>query len=146
MFPINIKHPNSLWVQLSSLSFCAAGNFSDLLIIRLCLSTAYLFLLINCSLGSPLWPSFHIPNTIQLDGMIWAVINLYVHISTVTRLLNDERPVYLSIDQQALWRMFYRTGGLSQKLYQSCIGKYCTTVSAQHNDILNTIDYFYIIY
>jgi hypothetical protein len=125
---LEIKDPFSIWIQVSSFSFFLAGNFSDLLIIRICLSSAYVFLFLNSILGAPLWPSFRSPNKIQLDGACWACLNLYVHVSTVVRLLKDEFQVNLSEDEQALWRMFYRTGGLSKKMFQTNVAKYCQVV------------------
>lgn len=143
---MQIKHPYSIWLQISSFSFFLAGQYSDLLIIRLALSSAYVFLLLNCSLGSPLWPAWHLPDYIQLDGIVWAILNLYVHISTVVRLLNDERPVQLSPDEQALWRMFYRTGGLSQKLFQKTVAEHCEVVTFQNGQKILTDEWFYIVF
>ncbi len=90
---MEIKHPFSLWIQISSLSFFMAGNFSDLLCIRLCLSSAYVFLFLNSIFGAPLWPLLINPGQFQLDGVIWAILNLYLHLTTVFRLLRDEWPV-----------------------------------------------------
>jgi CRP-like cAMP-binding protein len=143
---IEIKHPSSVWLQMSSFCFFLAGNYSDLLIIRLALSSAYVFLLVNCSLGAPLWPLLRLPGYIQLDGILWAVLNLYVHISTVVRLLNDERPAQLTSDEQALWRMFYRTGGLSQKLFKDTVAKHCEVVTFKQGQEIRTDEWFYIVY
>lgn len=143
---LEIKDPFSIWIQVSSFSFFLAGNFSDLLIIRICLSSAYVFLFLNSILGAPLWPSFTSPNKIQLDGVCWACLNLYVHVSTVVRLLKDELPAKLSEDEQALWRMFYRTGGLSQKMFQTNVAKYCQVVTYTEGEQIDTDQYFYIIY
>lgn len=143
-----IKRPFSVWVQISSFSFFLAGNFSDLLIVRLCLSSAYVFLFINSILGSPFWPAWHNNSRqIQLDGVCWAVINLYVHVSTVVRLLLDERSVpELSDEKLALWHLFYRTGGISQILFQDTVAKHCIVVTHKQGDQLDTEKYFYIIY
>jgi CRP-like cAMP-binding protein len=143
---LEIKDPFSIWIQVSSFSFFLAGNFSDLLIIRICLSSAYVFLFLNSILGAPLWPSFRSPNKIQLDGACWACLNLYVHVSTVVRLLKDEFQVNLSEDEQALWRMFYRTGGLSKKMFQTNVAKYCQVVKHLKDEKIDTDNYFYIVY
>ena len=143
---MEIKHPFSIWIQISSLSFFLAGNFSDLLIIRLCLSSAYVFLFLNSVLGAPLWPSFRLPDKIQLDGVLWACLNLYVHVTTVVRLLQDEYHVNLTEDEEALWRMFYRTGGLSKKLFQKNVAAYCEVVTLQQDEKIDTDEYFYIVY
>jgi hypothetical protein len=145
-FP-EIKNPFSIWLQISSFSFFLAGNFSDLLIIRICLSSAYVFLFLNSVMGAPLWPSLRLPDKIQLDAVCWAILNLYVHISTVVRLLNDERSVILEPDElHSLWRMFYRTGGLSQMMFKKCVGDYCTVVAFAKDSLIPTDEYFYIIY
>jgi CRP-like cAMP-binding protein len=141
-----IKPFFSIWLQISSFSFFCAGNFSDLLIIRICLSSAYVFLFLNSALGAPLWPLLDLPDKIQIDGVAWAVLNLYVHLTTIYRLLRDEFPVKLSPDKEALWRMFYRTGGLSKTIFQKTVGDYCTVVTLKEGDDLSTDQYFYIVY
>jgi len=143
---LEIKHPFSIWLQISSFSFFMAGHFSDLLIIRLCLTSAYVFLFLNSALGGPLWPLLSLEGKVQLDGMIWALLNLYVHISTVARLFNDEVQVKLSQDEEALWRMFYRTGGLSEKMFQKLVAKHCTVVTYGKNESIDTDKYFFIMY
>jgi hypothetical protein len=146
---ITIKPFFSIWIQLASFSFCCAGQFSDLLIIRLCLTSAYVFMMINGILGGPLWPHFQYPHHIQLDQILWSIVNLYVHISTVVRLFQDERTVPSLQDnpiQLALWRMFFRTGGISQKVFEQQISQHCEVILYRQNDILDTDTYFYIIY
>ena len=106
-----------------------------------------MFLFLNSVLGAPLWPSLRVPEKIQLDGVLWATLNLYVHVSTVVRLLNDERQAkFKEPEHEALWRMFYRTGGLSQQVFTKTIGAHCTVVRFTENEIIDTEDYFYIIY
>lgn len=149
-----------VWLQFSSFFFFCAGHFSDLLVIRICLVLAYIFLFIT---------SIQID---QIDGIGWSIVNLYVHITTVYRLLRDEKSVPLGnvvgsnekgVKQtpsfnsnshennnddglEALWRMFYRTGGLSRLLFQHHIAQYCKVVTYEHEDTINTQDFFYIIY
>ena len=146
-FPLEVKHPFSIWIQISSLSFFLAGNFSDLLIIRCCLSSAYIFLFLNSILGAPLWPSLWLPHHVQLDGVVWACLNLYVHLSTVTRLLMDEAPIqWPSPEMEALWRMFYRTGGLSPKVFQTTIGQHCSIEQHPKGSVLPIHSTFYMVY
>lgn len=123
-----------------------AGQFSDLLVIRLCLSTAYVFLFANSLLGAPLWPLLRLEGELQLDGILWAIVNLYVHVTTVVRLLRDELPVKLSEDKLALWRMFFRTGGVSQRVFQKTVAQFCSVVSYEQDSILDTDKYFFIVY
>ena len=87
-----------------------------------------------------------VPNEIQLDGILWSLANLYVHVTTVVRLLKDEVPVQLSDDHQALWRMFYRVGGLSQRMFQKTVACHCQVVHHDKGAMLDVEKYFYIIY
>jgi hypothetical protein len=141
-----ILTPSSIWVQLFSLFFFSAGIYSDLLIIRLSLSIAYTLLLLDSVLGSPLWPELIFREHIKVDGVIWAVANMYVHISSAIRLLSDESSVDMNEDQEALWRLFYRTGGLSQKVFYRSIVKDMTMKTFQATENIPTDKFFYIIH
>jgi CRP-like cAMP-binding protein len=143
---VAINTPFSIWIQLMSLSFFSAGVFSDLLIIRLCLSIAYSLLFLDAILGSPLWPEVISPHRIQPDAMFWALANMYVHISSAIRLLRDEGSVDMNEDQEALWRLFYRTGGLSQKLFYRSVAKDMTLQTFNPTEHIPTDKWFYIIY
>jgi hypothetical protein len=112
--------PLSLWIQIGNLFFLISGIYSDLLLIRFALVLAYVFLLANALLGSPLWPDLDNQGRIQVDAIFWAILNLYVHMSSLIRLVLDERTVSFQDDaEEALWRMFYRCGGLSKRIYQA---------------------------
>jgi len=143
---MNRNTPLGLWIQISSLFFFLAGIYSDLLLIRLFLVLANIFLLINGCLGSPLWPSLVNENSIQLDAIIWSALNIFVHLSSLIRLLLDERPVRLSDDEEALWRMFYRCGGLSKKIYQNTILSHFNVVQYKPGEELPTSTHFHILY
>jgi hypothetical protein len=143
---VAINTPFSIWIQLMSLSFFSAGVFSDLLIIRLCLSLAYSLLFLDAMLGSPLWPEIISPHSIQPDGIFWGLANMYVHISGVICLLRDERGVDMNEDQEALWRLFYRTGGLSQMLFYRSVVKDMTLQTFKATEHIPTDKWFYIIY
>jgi hypothetical protein len=141
-----LNTPFSIWIQLMSFFFFSAGVYSDLLIIRLCLSTAYTLLLLDAVLGSPVWPEIIFRQHIQVDSVLWALANMYVHISSVISLLRDEGSVDMNEDQEALWRLFYRTGGLSQKLFYRSILKDMTLQTFQATEHIPTDKWFYIIY
>ena len=142
-----VNDPASIWVQLASFSFFAAGFFSDILIVRLSLASAYTFLLINASLGSPLWPNIRRANALSLDGLIWAVLNLYVLFSGIARLLMDESQVtFASDEEEALWRLFYRLGGVSRKVFQSNICRHMKVVHCKPGQKLSVESNFYILY
>jgi hypothetical protein len=81
------------------------------IIIRLCLSMANTLLLLDAILGSPLWPEISFPQHIQVITIFGALANMYTHIPSLIGLLRDEGGVDMNNDQEALCRLFYRTGG-----------------------------------
>ena len=141
-----INPPLAIYKHLAAFSFMLAGIFADLLVVRLCLTSAYVFLIINGILGSPLWPHLYRPGHLTVDMLIWGFVCLYVHLSSVVRLLLDEGHVTLSTHQEALWRMFYRVGGLSRKLFQHEIAAHMQVVTMNKGDELDVEKYFYITY
>jgi hypothetical protein len=144
---VEIVTPLSLWIQLGSFFFFMSGIFGDLLVIRFFLVLAYIMLLINAIFGSPLWPDLtgH-DGRLALDSLCWAIIGLYVHGCSLWYLLLDEREVPLSEDEAALWRMLYRTGGLSQRLFHSIVACHLKVVEFQPGQEIPTNDDFYIVY
>ena len=139
-----INPPLAIYNHLAALSFMLAGVFADLLVVRLCLVSAYLFLLINGLLGSPLWPHLYRPHHLTVDMLIWGVVCFYVHMASVVRLLSDERHVPLTDEQAALWRMFYRVGGMSRKLFVHHIAAHMQVITVDSGQVLPVDDYFYI--
>ena len=71
---------------------------------------------------------------------------MYVHGASLLNLIRDERAVQLSEDEHALWRMFYRTGGLSARLYKNIVSPYVKVVTFEAGEDIPTEDYFYILY
>lgn len=147
MTDIKVFTPLSFWMQLASFFFFLSGIHGDLLLIRFFLFLAYTMLVINAVLGSPLWPFVTSGGGwISVDGLVWAVLSLYVHGSSMFALIADERQVQLSEEEAALWRMMYRTGGLSRRLFQSIVaGKLCM-VDIPVGQTIPTEEFFYIIY
>ena len=143
---VEISTPLSMWMQLASLCFTLSGIHTDLLIIRFFLFVAYIMLFINTVLGSPLWPDVKNTGYIPLDGLFWSVTGLYVHGASLLNLILDERPVELSEDEAALWRMFYRTGGLSARLYKNIVSPYVQVVTFEAGEEIPVEDFFYILY
>eukprot|EP00980_Cylindrotheca_fusiformis_P001308 scaffold333_cov133-Cylindrotheca_fusiformis.AAC.34 len=129
-----------------------ARLLGDLLLVRLFLFLAYTMLLLNTVLGSPVWP--HLinmkeadwPSNFPLDSLVWAVLSLYVHGSSLIALILDERAVVLSDDEAALWRMMYRTGGLSARLFQDIVARHLKVVEVQEGELIDTNEFFFIIY
>ena len=140
-----IYMPLSIWMQFASLFFTLSGVHGDLLIIRLFLFAAYLMILINSLLGSPLWGDKK-ADGLPLDSLIWAVVGLYVHGTSLANLLNDERDVALNENEEALWHLFYRTGGLSRCLFKTVIAPDMEFVTLAEDEDIPTDQYFYIIY
>jgi hypothetical protein len=142
----------SIWVQLASLFFLLAGLHGDLLLIRLFLYLAYAMLLVNAVLGSPLWPNLSnvadtsLYDSIATDSLVWAILSLYVHGSSLVALIGDEREVLLKEDEAALWHMMYRTGGLSARLFQDIVARHLNVVEVQEGQTVDTDEYFFIIY
>jgi hypothetical protein len=101
--------------QVSSLLFLLGGLYADLLIVRLCLTLAYTFLFI---LNLPLSDG---PFRLQLDGLLWALLGIYVHGSSFCRLLYDERSINLTEREEMVWRLFYRRSRISRLLFQKHI-------------------------
>lgn len=143
---VEINNPLSFWVQLAGFFFVLAGIHSDLLVIRFFLSLAYGMLFLNAALGSPLWPNVSNPGHVSVDSLLWGVAGMYVHGVSLLCLVLDERKVELTEDEAALWRMFYRTGGLSARLYKKIVSPYVKVVEFQPGEPIPTDNFFYIIY
>jgi hypothetical protein len=141
-----ILTPLSFWMQLASFFFTLSGIHADLLVIRFFLVLSYLMLFMNSVLGSPLWPDARSSGGIFLDSLLWSIIGLYVHGSSLVCLMLDERQVSLTDDEAALWRMFYRTGGLSAKLFKTIVAPHLQIVEFEEGEKIPTDDFFYIVY
>ena len=112
-----------------------------------CLVLAYVFLLLNAFLGGPMWPDLFVSNgALSLDAVVWAVLSLWVHGTSLVHLWRDERDVVLNEHLESLWRLFYRTGGLSKQVFQQRIAPYVSVVEYKQGTDINIADYFYIIY
>lgn len=101
--------------QLASASFLFVALFSDVLLIRLFLTFAYVFLLLGATTGHPGWKDFDLNNSVAVDGIIWASICLLLHGFALCRLVYDERPIkFKTPDEEQLWRFFYRRSGMKR--------------------------------
>lgn len=141
----------SLWIQLASFFFLLSGLVGDLLAIRFFLVLAYSFLVLNALLGSPLWPHLvgdaAISTQLGWDSFFWATVALYVQGCSLVNLTLDERAVHLPTPyHEALWRMFYRTGGLSIKLFDEIVASHVKVIHLDPGKVIDTDDYFYIVY
>lgn len=143
---VEISTPLSIWMQLASFCFTFSGVHSDLLIIRLFLFLAYLMLFINAVLGSPLWPDVANTGYLPLDSLFWSLAGLYVHGASLLYLILDERAVELSEEEAPLWRMFYRCGGLSARLYKNIVSPYVKVATFEPDQEIPVDQYFCILY
>jgi hypothetical protein len=144
---MEIFAPLSFWMQLASFFFTMAGLHADLLVIRFFLVMSYLMLFVNSILGSPLWPNAWASGGVLVDSLLWSLIGLYVHGSSLVCLILDEREVtFISEDEASLWRMFYRTGGLSARLFKMIIAPHLEIVEFEAGENIPTENYFYIVY
>jgi hypothetical protein len=109
----------------------------------------------NAVLGGPLWGTVanndgnrtkDEPYLLPLDSLLWAMLNIYVHGSSLVCLFLDERVVPLTDDEAALWRLFYRTAGMSSRLFARIIQPHLTVVTLEPDTAVPTDDYFFIIY
>lgn len=146
---ITLAQPLSIWMQLGSLCFTLGGLHGDVLVIRVFLVSAYTFLLINVIMGGPLWPyAVGDSGSLRLDALLWAVLNLYVHGSSLILFLCDEAKVQLSDEQAALWRLFYRTGGLSERIFYEVlvVNGNLQVVEFEAGEAIPTDNFLYVLY
>ena len=109
---MTVKAPVGIFSFLAALSFTFSSLFSDILIIRVSLLFAYIFLLITGALGNPLWPGVEGDGKISLETIVFAAINVVTHSTAIARLVYDERPIrFDGEDEERLWRFLYRRGG-----------------------------------
>ncbi|PSC73483.1 splicing arginine serine-rich 19 [Micractinium conductrix] len=121
---VQILTPASICQQLANLSFLLSAFFGDILLIRICLIMAYLWLMVNACVGFPSWPHINDgpagePGYISLDGIIFAcrgaAINLFFHSAALLQLLWDERHIKFDDELQSqAWRFFYRRAGFGR--------------------------------
>lgn len=122
---VTVLTPASIWAQLGSFSFLLSAFFGDLLLIRVCLIMAYIWLMTAACNGFPSWP--HIkdgpagePGFISVDGIVWAGLNLFFHGAALYRMLRDERRISLSQpEHESLWLFFYRRSGMGRLEFQT---------------------------
>ena len=109
---VEVLQPGSPWQQAASASFTLAGWFSDLLLIRIFLFLAYVWLLTASLIGFPRWPDYEATGFVSVDGIVWSVFNIIVHGVAIVKLLSDERPIQFDTeDEQELFQFLYRRGG-----------------------------------
>ena len=136
----------SVLSQLTNLFFLASGLFNDLLIIRLCLTLAYLFLLASAIVGLPGWNESMWTGRMAVDIIVWSIANIVVvHGSGVIRMYYDERPISFPQEFDMLWRFFYRHSGLSRAQFQALMIPHLELKTFREGDLIPCKDHFYIL-
>ncbi|PSC72441.1 Transcriptional Crp Fnr family [Micractinium conductrix] len=119
---VQVLNASSIWVQLGSFCFLLSGLFGDLLLIRLSLVMAYLWMLTAAATGYPIWPNVSNPGFIGVDGITWSILNLFFHGVAFARLVWDERRVrFRDPSHERLWRFFYRRSGMGRLEFKETI-------------------------
>ena len=140
----------SIWTQLGCFCFTLSTLFTDLFVIRSLLLWAYTFFILDAILGSPSWPNGYSYNdaSFSADGFVWATIGIALHAMAFTSLLLDEREVTLEEEtgEAPLWRMFYRSSGVSARLFKSIMSGDMEFVEFEAGQDVPTKENFYIVY
>jgi CRP-like cAMP-binding protein len=125
MATVIIATASGPWSQIASFFFLLGGSFADLLIVRLMLTLAYVFLLAHVLSGFPAWPLVYQkpdqPFRVSIDSIVWGLLGVYVHGQSLFRLLYEERFVRLTAEEEEMWRMFYRRARISRLLFKEQI-------------------------
>ena len=138
-FPrLALAPPSALLIQLSSLSFILCGVHNDLFVIRFYVTLSYCLIIVNILLSAH--------QLLRLDNLLWSLLGLYINGTSLAALIRDERPVALSKDEEALWRLLYRSGGLSQRLFASIVAPHLQIKYFPVGEVIPTSDQFYVVY
>src|SRR5947209_4599140 len=109
---------SSIYAQLASFFFLLAAIFSDILLIRFCLVMGNLLLMINGSLGLPIWPNaISNPFHVAIDVLVWSTLAFCLHLFALTMLIRDERAVkrFPSDDNESLYQYFSNRTGICRR-------------------------------
>lgn len=136
----------SVWQQLSNLFFLSSGVFNDLLVIRMVLLWAYLFLFLSGLMGFPTWEnSFNWSGGVSVDTIVWCCLNIFIQASGVIRIYYDERRIELPEELAMLWRYIYRHSGLSKNKFHSLICPTLRVLTFEAGEAIPTDGMFYIL-
>ncbi|CAB9518224.1 expressed unknown protein [Seminavis robusta] len=129
----------SLVVHAGFVAFLFSSATSDLLVMRLLIQFGWGCFLLPCiptNLSEPIcW-----------TGIFWPVINLYINGCALLRLLMDEKPVHMKEEEEALWRVFYRLGGVSKMIFYHVVARNMEVVHYNPDDDMPTSEYLFIVY
>lgn len=138
---VQVLSPGCPWQQAASACFTLAGWFSDILLIRIFLFMAYVWLLAASLIGFPRWPEYETTGFISVDGIVWATVNIVVHGVAIVKLLSDERPVHFDTDdEQEMFRFLYRRGGFEPLEAREVMRRGCFRTIKEGDVISSTVD------
>lgn len=144
----SVNTPHSLLYQISQFFFLLSALFSDLALVRFCLVAAYVFLLLQNALGWPMWDAFigKDPSQVQVDAIVWTVVNVSLHGWALAKLLLDERLVskFATPDDEAIWAFFHAKTGVSRFDFIPILES-GTWVHFEPGAAVNTEDAVYIV-
>jgi hypothetical protein len=97
--------------NFASAFFFASGCWTDLFLIRVFCSCAYICII-----------AFHFSiQSQEYEMYVWGFLSLYLHGSSAIRLMLEESPVQLDKNQELLWCYLYRHSGISRLLFKRYI-------------------------
>ena len=114
-----------VWGWLFNFSLFFAGMFSDLLLVKLCLTSGFAFMLVHAVTGLPSASDgvvAPLPRVLPVDMVAFSVINLIVHGFGAYRLIRDERNITLrNEEEERTWRFFFRRSGMERLEFQEVV-------------------------
>lgn len=100
-------------MQASSACFTLSAIFADVLLIRIFLALAYIWLMAQAVCGYPIWPNYTFTGEIGVDTIAWSAVGLIIHALAIVRLVLDERPIrFRSEDERQMNAFMLRRSGM----------------------------------
>ena len=114
-----------VWGWLFNFSLFFAGMFSDLLLVKVCLTGGFFFMLVHAITGLPSasdGAAAPLPRVLPMDMIVFSSINLLVHGLGAYRLIRDERHITLrNEEEERTWRFFYRRSGMERLEFREVV-------------------------
>mmetsp|Transcript_9792 Transcript_9792/g.16252 ORF Transcript_9792/g.16252 Transcript_9792/m.16252 type:complete len:406 (+) Transcript_9792:34-1251(+) len=111
--PTEVGYVNTPWLWLSSIFFFFAAIFTDILLVRACLASAYCCLFSNAIYASLTTGRF------ALDSFLWAILTGFFQFRHLLQMIREEipPPPLKNPDDQALFAFIHRRSGMVQRDY-----------------------------
>ena len=126
-----------VWGWSFNLCLFASGIFSDLLLIKVCLTLGFSFMLVHALTGLPSASdgiATDEPRILFLDMVAWASLNALLHGFGAYRLIRDERSVALrNEEEERVWRFFFRRAGMERLEFREVVrrGEFHTVAAGE---------------